>query len=155
MFVFSFQPKTDDEIAAIQNQGLLEEGIYPFIVRNVEQVVSHAGNPMLKISLGILESKGSTRNITDYLLATDRMIFKLKHFCDAIGFEGEYAKGSFDPSLCLNRTGSARIGVQKGNQNEDGSGYYPDKNTIKDYIKCEKPLEKVAIDLDLNDNVPF
>lgn len=154
---FSFSPKSDAEIHAIQNRGLLADGIYAFTVKEVKQEVSKSNNAMLKVRIGVLESDGSERNIVDYLLATDQMIYKLKHFCDAIGFEAEYAKGAFDVTKAVNRSGQVKIGVQKGNAKEDGSGFYPDKNSVKDYVKAAEQVQKKAVENDptLNDDINF
>lgn len=151
--VFEFSPKTDEEIEAIKNQGLLTEGIYPFTVKEVESQVSQSNNPMLKVRLGVLDAKGEERNIIDYLVATDKMMFKLKHFCEAIGIEDKYNSGKFTPKDCLNRSGKAKIGVQKGSMTPDGSGFYPDKNSIKDYLKgvASTPVA----DVPFNDDIKF
>lgn len=157
MFAFSFAPKTDAEIHAIQNRGLLPEGVYPFTVKEVAAQVSKSNNPMLKIRIGVVDKDGSERSIVDYLLGTEQMIYKLKHFCDTIGFEEEYAKGTFDPTKCLKRSGEVRIGVQKGNPKEDGSGFYPDKNVVKDYVKSAQSEVKKAVEKDpeLSKDVPW
>lgn len=154
---FSFAPKNDEEIHAIQNQGLLPEGVYPFQVKAVEQLVSKTGNSMLKIRLSVLEKDGSSRTIFDYLVATDQMIFKLKHFCEAIGLEDKYSKGCFEPQDCLERSGSAFISVQKGSAKPDGSGNYPDKNQVKDYVKANEVAKPkaAAVDKDFDDDIKF
>ncbi len=151
---FSFDPKTDAEIAALQNQGLLTEGNYPFQVRAIDQLVSKNGNNMLKLKLAVLEKDGSARMIFDYLVAMDSMMFKIKHFCEAIGLEDKYAKGNFNPQECIDRSGVAVVGVQKGNPKPDGSGNFPDKNIIKDYVKSEKKQNAIP-DKTLNDDIPF
>lgn len=151
---FAFNPKTDAEIDAIQNRALLPDGIYPFTVKDFEQKISKSGNEMLQVRLGVIDKDGSERNIIDYLVATDQMMFKLKHFCDTIGFEKEYAKGQFEPSKCVGRSGKATIGIQKGGAKMDGSGYYADKNNIKDYVKSDEK-QKLPADVDLNDDITF
>lgn len=152
---FSFSPKSDSEIEAIQNRALLPDGMYPFVVKEYEQKISKSGNEMLQVRLAIMDKDGSQRNLTDYLVATDQMMFKLKHFCETIGFEKEYEKGNFEPSKCIGRSGKALIGIQKGSAKQDGTGSYPDKNSIKDYVKSEEKKSKVAIDPDLNDDIKF
>jgi hypothetical protein len=147
--MFSFDSKTDEQIADIQNRKLLTDGIYPFIVKTYEPRISKTGNSMLEIMVGVLDSEGNERNIKDFLLATDTMIFKLKHFCEAIGMHKEYAAGRFDPAKCLGRTGKCVIGLQKGNEKPDGTGYYPDRNSIKDYVKAEMVEDKPPFDDDI------
>lgn len=155
MYAFSFIPRTDAEIQDIKNRKLLSEGIYPFIVREVSPEVSKSNNPMLKVRLGIIDNQGNERSIIDYLLATDEMIFKLKHFCESIGFEEEYSKGSFDPLKAIGRSGSAKIGIQKGNIRNDGT-LFDDKNSVRDYVKTEFVQKKpVEIAPPLNDDIAF
>lgn len=153
--MFSFDSKTDEEIQEIQNRKLLADGEYPFIVKSYEHKISKTGNPMLEILLGVLDNEGHERNIKDFLLATDTMIFKLKHFCETIGLHQEYAAGKFDPEKCIRRTGKCIIGLQKGNEKPDGSGYYPDRNNIRDYVKVEIKKDTPPFDPDLNDDIKF
>lgn len=150
---FVFVPKSDTEIHEIQNRSLLPEGIYPFLVKDIVESTSSKGNAMLEILLSFIDTNGGERNIKDYLTATDQMIFKLKHFCDAIGLAEDYAKGSVITQKCIGRSGKASIGTQKGNAKPDGTGYYPDKNNVKDYIKTENVQNSILPDL--NDPIPF
>ncbi len=156
--VFAFSPKSDQEIDAIQNRGLLADGIYPFQVAEIISRTSKSNNPMLEVKLKVRDGN-DVRLITDYLLTSDTMIFKLKHFCEAIGLLPEYEKGQLDPKACLNRSGSVKIGTQKGNPKPDG-GFYPDKNNVKDYAKASashaKPVAAVpAADAAMSDDVPW
>lgn len=153
---FSFIPKNDEEINAIQNIALLEQGIYSFVVKQIEQQISKANNSMLEIRIGVIDKDGGERNITDYLLATPQMIYKLKHFCEAIGMEDKYSEGSFEPTDFINRSGKVKIGIEKGAPKKDGSGFYRDKNNVIDYIKAEvksKNVEKIEDDFD--DDIKF
>lgn len=152
---FSFNPMSDEELNAIQNRGLLAEGVYPFIVRQIEQHQSKSGNLMLKVTIDVIAAPNDSRKIIDYITTTETMMFKLKHFCESLGIDDGYQRGNIIFSACINRSGKAKIGAQKGAQKEDGS-FYPDKNVIKDYIgktaqsKLE-PLPKV----DFNDDIGF
>lgn len=154
--MFSFNPKSDEEINAIQNRHLLPDGIYPFIVKEIEEYISSKGNPMLKVRLGVLDNEnGEERNILDYLLSTDQMIFKLKHFCEAIGLGKEYLAGKLDLEKCLNRSGECVINIQKGTAREDNT-LYPDKNSVRDYIVNDLPQEKPVDKNDfINDDIKF
>jgi hypothetical protein len=143
--MFSFNPLTDEQISAVQNRDLLQEGVYPFIVKSMEQQHSKSGNEMLKVRLAVMDPKGDERHIFDYLLATDQMMFKLKHFCESIGLAAKYAEGKFYPGDCIGLSGKVRIGIQKGMPKVDGSGAFPDKNSVKDYIKAEEVVVKPAV----------
>ncbi len=155
MHAFSFTPKSEAEIHAIQNRGLLPDGIYPFIVREVKQEVSKSNNNMLKVVISVTGQNNDRRNVVDYLLATDEMMFKLRHFCETVGLEKEYESGSFMPNQFINRGGFAKIGTKKGNAKDDGSGFYPDKNTVKDYVKLADVKKTLDGNAAFNDDINF
>lgn len=150
--MFAFVPKTDSEINDIQNRGLLKDGVYPFIVKDIKATFSQkSGNEMLEVRLGIMDEQGHERNLRDYLMATETMIFKLKHFCETLGLEEDYAKGNINPFVCVGRSGKVIVATQKGQAKDDGTGYYPDKNSVRDYVKQEvlQKVEKAPFDDDI------
>lgn len=155
MQVFSFVPKTDAEITELQNRDLLPDGIYSFIVRNATLGVSKANNSMFIVQLAIVHETGSVRIIKDFLIANEEMIFKLKHFCEAIGLEEDYRNGALILEKMNGRSGQLKLGIQKGKQKEDKSGFYPDKNNVKDYIKGTVEQKTLANEAPLNQDVPF
>lgn len=132
---FLFTPLSDEQIRKLQNPGLIAEGIYSFIVREAEQTHSKTGSQMLKLRLGVFDANKAEHSILDWLVITDQMMFKLKSFCEAVGLLDKYEAGIIGAVDCLNRQGRVKIGVQKGNPKDDGSGFFPDKNTVKAYLK--------------------
>lgn len=152
---FLFNPLSDEQINAIQNRALLTDGIYPFVVKSVEEQCSKSGILMLKVRLAVVASEHDIRTIIDYLLATEQMMFKLKHFCETIGIADKYEKGGFEPSDCINRSGKVKIGIQKGAAKDDGSGFYPDKNTVKDYVKSDEISSPKAKSDEPDDDILF
>lgn len=150
--MFSFKPLTDDEITALKNEGLLTEGTYSFTVKSIEIKKSEAGNEMLKILLDVKAAANDIRVLTDYLVITEKMMFKLKHFCEAIGLQDAYDAGKFMINACVGRAGRCIIGVQKGKPKPDGSGYYSDKNSVRDYVKQETLSTAKA---DFDDEIKF
>lgn len=154
--MFAFTPKSEEEINALKSN-LLAEGSYPFLVKDVTQKVSAAGNPMLELKLAVYDQNKAEHLITDYLVSTDKMAYKLRHFCEAIGLINEYAKGCFNPTQCIMRRGYLQVIIQKGKPKPDGSGYYPDRNAIKDYNKPDHLDQKkpVAANHLIDDDIPF
>jgi hypothetical protein len=150
---FTFTPLSDEEIQAVKNRSLMPNGVYPFVVKSAEHAISQSNNPMIKVTLAVMDKEGNERLIPDWLLATDTSIEKLKHFCDSIGLVETYARGSFEPHEFLNRSGRCLVGIQKGKTKDDGS-IFPDKNSIKDYIKRDvrSPLPEKS---ELNDDIGF
>lgn len=145
---FSFNPLSDEQIIALSNQNLLPDGDYDFEVVNAVSSYSDAGNAMIKVTLSVKCGK-EARIITDYLVASEKMMFKLKHFCESIGLENEYKSGNFLVSGCITRVGRAKIVLEKGKPRKDGDGFYQDKNAVKDYIVLLKVVE------DFNDDIKF
>lgn len=152
---FCFTPLSDAELNELQNRDLLPDGNYAFIVRGAEYQTSGKGNPMLKIKLGVLATPHNEHVIFDYLMATDKMIFKLKHFCETLGLDEQYKQGNLRSEDCINKMGKVKIGRQKGSQKPDLSGYFPDKNCVRDYVKYENPAAAGKPEPGFNDDITF
>lgn len=156
--MFSFSPKTDEEINALKNEmernKLLPDGVYPFVVKEITAQISQAGNSMLKVIISITKDHAE-HLITDYILATDQMIYKLKHFCETLGLEKEYLQGSFAFLECHGNKGYAKIGTKKGDPRPDGT-FFRDKNIVKDYVKLETLQQKTVVaEMPFDDTIPF
>ena len=154
--MFSFNPLSDEKINELQNRALLIDGIYSFVVRGVEQQQSQkTGSPMLKVTLGVTTYDNNVHFIIGYITTSERMMFKLKHFCETLGLEDKYTAGSFKSSDCINLPGKVKITTQKGTPKPDGSGFYPDKNAVKDYVTLDLAKPAPLVDPKFNDDVPF
>jgi hypothetical protein len=156
---FLFTPLSDEELLKVENEkyGLAPDGTYKFQVKVATKEISKtSGHPMIRLKIAI-QSGDDTNTVIDYLVSTPKMMFKLKHFLDAIGMAHLYSNGNFDPLILVNKVGHAIIGTQKGNPKDNGAGNFPDKNIVKDYIKVTPtPIEKpVAKKPELFDDIPF
>ena len=155
--MFEFVSKSDEEIQEIQNRDLLPKGTYAFIVKEIKEGQSKKGDPMLTVRLSVIDNENRARNIFDYLVCTEKMMFKFKHFCEALGLEEDYKNNKLDTLKCIDRSGLCKVDIQKGGMKEDGSGFYPDKNSVQDYIKesIAKPSTEVKSETDFNDDISF
>lgn len=156
--MYSFTPRSDTEINEIKNRRLMADGIYPFVIKAMETTVSKTNKTMIKATYAVYDNTGAERTVTDYLLLTDEMIFKLKHLCDTTGLEEEYATGNPE-KICLaaiGRSGDIKIGIKKGTLRNDGT-LFDDQNVVKDYIKQKKSDQKqsVANEAPFNDDIAF
>jgi hypothetical protein len=133
---------TEDEL--IQSS-LLPVGVYPFDVMTAEDKISKTGNEMIELKLNVF-GENQEAHVFDYLL--EKMAFKLRHFAEATGLIGEYERGELEALSCLNKSGYAKIGIDKGN------GNFPPKNTVVDYLKPETPVTKNGLLEALNQTVP-
>lgn len=147
-----FTPKTEQELQAM---ALVEPGEYSFQVIEALDQTAKSGNEMIKLKLKIWDNMGRERLIFDYVL--EAMAFKLRHFCDATGLTEKYEAGELRASDCPGRAGKLDLSLETGKQKPEG-GYYPDKNSVKDYIKSDgvvaKPVE-AAKDEFQDDTIPF
>lgn len=122
-----FSPKSQEELA---HANLMSEGVYPFEIIEAEDKKSKSGNDMIQLKLKVWDKNGHERVIYDYLL--EALHFKLRHFAESTGLLQKYEGGEFTSSDCLGKSGNAHIIIQKGRENAEG-GFYPDKNSVKDY----------------------
>lgn len=128
-----FQPKSEEEIGQFD---LLAQGIYDFEIIKAKDEISKAGNGMIVLELDVYSKGGKKYRIFDYI--TDKVDYKIRHFCHAIGLEKEYLTGCIDADSCLSRGGRCIVTIQK-----DKDGQYKDKNIIRDYIPDEQTEEDI------------
>ena len=145
---FTFTPMTEEEL---QMMSLIPAGIYDFKVVKATQKLSRSGNQMIELQLMIWDREGKTHLIYDYLVSIASMVYKIKHFCDAVGLADDYKTGTFDVVQCEGRSGKANIIIQHGKPNPVG-GNYPDKKAVKDYVM--KPIAVINDQL-TDDEIPF
>ncbi len=143
-----FLAKTEQELMAYQ---LLQPGTYPFSVTKAEECVSKSGNEMIKLTITIWETAGSSRQIFDYLL--EAMPLKLRGFALATGMPEKYNSGEIKASDCENKEGYVQIGIEPGKPKEDGT-LYPARNSVKAYTTLKEEIMK-PVDNGLNDDIPF
>lgn len=132
MSLFDYEPITAEQAKKDREFPLLRESEYMFEVVDAKSEYSHAGNPQVVVKLKI-NFENRDYFIYDYFVNTERMRWKLRHFCLSIGLENEYNNKTF-LQHCVGKTGDAKIKTQAGNLKPDGQSYYPDKNVVVDYI---------------------
>ena len=141
-------PRTEEETAMA---GLLEAGTYDAEVIKAQETTSKAGNEMLALDLRIFGKNGAgDRIVYDYLLDTESMAFKLRHFCDSAGILHLYEAGAVEADKLIGKTVKAVIEVRKQKD-------FPPKNAVKDYL-THAQIEnggKAAKDAEPDDDLPF
>jgi len=126
----SFKPTNEKEIAESQN---ITPGTYPFEVMEALATKSKKGNDMIQAELRLFMPDGKERGITAYLMAA--MPAQLFHFCTYCGLATEYGNGTLTADDCIGKTGYVEITTQKGKPKDDGSGNWPDRSSIKDFVR--------------------
>lgn len=157
--MFTITPLTEKEIDDLT---LIPDGIYNFEVLSSERKPSSTGNPMASLQLTVWDDKGSKHIIKDYLIFKEVAfcVRKIKHFCEAVGLGGEYLAGSIRENFA-GLSGKVHIGIQDETPKKDGTGMYPRKNIVIDYIVSAKdsnalPLaEKAGENSIIDDDLPF
>ena len=117
-----FQPKTQEEIDAMS---LLPEGVYDFVVLDACESVSKKGNDMIKLTLNVYDDRGAVWRIFDYIM--EAFPRKLRHFCEALSLDHEYATGTLEADMCLDKAGRVKIKIAP-------AGEYPARNEVVDYL---------------------
>lgn len=152
-----FTPKTEEEIQA---EMLLPDGEYDFTVAKAEEKTSSSGNPMIALDLHVYRPDGGFFTVKDWVL--EKFARKLRNFCGALGLMAQYEKGELSAKLIEGRSGRCIIASEKGRKKDDGSGEYPPKNVIKDYVlpKAAKALSEserapAQTPLASDDEIPF
>ena len=126
-----FQPKKSSDFSAMN---LLPEGEYPFQVMNAADDVSKkSGKEMIVLDLVVFAPDGANRKVRDYLVpSTPYGEKKIYEFAKSVGILAMYESGTFTAQDCVEKTGYAKISIDKGKENPKG-GMYPDKNAVKWY----------------------
>lgn len=154
-----FTPISEQE-AASQSVSLWPPGDYDFEVRNATDKTSASGNEMTALEVWIYNEDGGRRLIFDYLVASEKTVWKIRRFAEACGLLDKFDAGSIEAADCEGRTGRCKIVVSPAQ-----NGYEP-KNTIRDYIKsagakaspkAPSPRKPVPAGkgTDLDDEIPF
>ncbi|WP_423063874.1 hypothetical protein [Candidiatus Paracoxiella cheracis] len=118
---------TEEELDDLKRK--LEEGPATFLVKEVSEEVSGAGNEMFKLTLEVTDATGAVGFVTDYLVPDSKVAYKLKHFWDAVGEPEVYERGETYAANYDNKKGRCELAWQKS-KNPD----YKDRMGVKDYI---------------------
>lgn len=140
------EPKTDAEI---ETMNLREAGEYDFEVLDAEEKQSKQGNEMVELKVKLEGADGRSFTLFDYLVSTDGMAYKVKHFAKAVGLLSEYEKGDMAAEYMLGRTGRCKLAVQPA------KGGYPAKNVIADYIGTGDAARVEKTPALVDDEIPF
>lgn len=117
-----FEPKSREELS-----NLLPEGNYQGTIDNAEEKQSSSGNPMIVLRVGVYDSEGNKRIITDRLILIESMQWKLYDFCESADLMDCYDAGELSAASCIDRTVHCKVVRKKA------EGEYPEKNEIKTY----------------------
>lgn len=130
--------------------GLWKRGLYDFEVLTAIETLSKAGNDMIELELRVFTTEGKGRVFKDWLVSSDGVAYKVRHFASAAGLLPQYEKGELRAADCVGKTGRCQIGIEKGKDP------YPDKNKINDYAPIVPGAPLIAsVAPELDDEIPF
>lgn len=139
-----FAAKSEKEI---QEENLLQPGIYDFEVTGAEDKTSKAGNDMIQLNIKVFGEGGRSVLVTDYLM--EKLAFKLRHACDACGLLKQYESGELNSDMFYGKAGKVKLKID-----QDKEGKYADKNAVQDYVKKESGVA-TAKEVEDSDSIPF
>ena len=147
---YDFNAMSEDELTLFP---ILEDGVYDFEVLKSTRKISKSGNNMCELNLKIWDKTGKTTTIFDYLVFTQvpMNIRKVKHFCDSVGLEDAYKRGSL-PEELAGLAGKVELSTQDERE-KDGGGFWPRKNVVEDYVMTDKGALKVPLAKPVNQHV--
>lgn len=134
--------------AAATAPGLFKRGPGDFEVMTAEEKVSKSGNPMIELLNKVYDAEGKSRLIKDWLVESEGMAYKTRHYAVSTGQLAQYEKGELRAADQPGKTGRCQIGIEK----QEG---YPDRNNIKDYLVPSGKLIASIPDAELDDDIPF
>jgi len=130
--------------------GILKRGGYDFEVETAIEKTSKANNEMIELMLKVYDTDGKYRMIRDWLVETEGMAYKTRHFAEAVNMLTQYNNGELKGADLIGKTGRCQVGIRK-----DKTGAFPDENNIQDYLPAgAKSLVSSVID-DMDDDIPF
>lgn len=148
----TFTPQTDDFIEDLirqeEEERLVECGEAIFEVVAARSMMSHAGNPMIKVSLMVWDRNNKKGFIDDFLMCGEKSFFinRIKSFCKSIGIMDIYNSGKLNASDINNtHCGKIIIGTRK-----DKNGKL--QNSVMEYL--EKQQDQNMEQKFLNDVLP-
>lgn len=133
----NFAAKTEKQLS---EEGLMPEGIYPFDVMSAEAKKSKKGNDMIEMELRVYADDGREHKLLDWLMPV--MGFKLFHFCAYTGLSRQYENGTLNAEDCIGKSGYVKIVIQPDKEKK-----FPDRNSVKDYVRPEPKLGSVKVGL--------
>lgn len=140
------------------------KGEYPFTILEINSFeVSRAGNDMLPIKLEFADGSGSTSNVYENLVFTEKALFKINQFLAAIKIPIGTAINFRDPKFIAylkKQSGRALLGVETYT---DKNGKEREKNVVEKFVyegtsKRETPpaaRPAPVVPADDDDSIPF
>lgn len=121
--------------------GRVEPGTYRVVVDDVEQDQSKAGNPMINVWFRVEGGQFDGATITDRLVLTEKSLFRVVGFLQALGYPTPRKKLQLDTGKWLNQRLEITV--------DDGEPYNGRvKSEVRGYAKIAKAEKQSEADLE-------
>jgi hypothetical protein len=142
-----------------QSEGVWEDGIYDYEIKDASEETSRAGNDMIKLEVWIFNQAGNRKLLFEYLVASEKAVWKVREFAASSDLLTQYDTGTLMASEIVGRTGMCEVGTQRDD--------YGVKNVVRRWMMKDKPKASSAAQKmtnnrvkspagpDLDDEIPF
>lgn len=155
MTALPYKKWTEDDI---KNRNISIEGEYAFKIKeaNLKDTKPKLDNhgqqkptsKMLEVKMEFHDGNGVVKNLTDWIVFTDGMDWKLRHLARTCGLLELYDNDALDSNHLIGKCGVLLLGIREG----EYKGEKQKQNFIKDYVDA-KPVTKGADFID--DDIPL
>ena len=125
---------------------LLPVGTYDAVVKRAEEKLSEAGNEMIELILTCYGPNGLENDVFDYLVFSNNVLYKVKHFCESAGINFE--KDELTADECVDQNVRVKLKIDK----REG---YKDKNAVTDYVERTGAPAIGGLQKPRDEDVPF
>lgn len=136
-----FQPKSKEELAT----SLWPKGEYDCeVIDALDHVSKSSGNQGIKLVVRVFNTAGDTIIVYDYLMATEKALFKTLQFCEATGLMPVYEQGELTPEDCLQRGCRVKLKTESRTGYDDANkidAYLPPKTGWQEQPAASAPKE--------------
>ncbi len=135
----------EDERKANERQ--LTPGSAKFFVKAADFEISTTGNEQIKLILSVTDVAGDNKTMWTYLTNTPKAMYRIQHFCEAVGLSKEFETDELEDYMCLNTEGICILKLQKSKD-------YGEQTVVSDFAKPDEESDKDSEEFK-DDDVPF
>jgi len=144
-----YNPLTEQQMQDIKQT--LKKGEAFFRINYATEKMSKAGNEMLEISLSVRDLAGNTGDLKDYLLNSDKSVWKIKSLLAAIDKLHLYEGGKITEEIIKAGHGRCVIETKEDSKYFQIKEYLPfSGQNEQQFVKPVKQAQEIA-----DDDIPF
>lgn len=162
----------NEEQAENARFSLLPDGEYAARINSAISKQSQSGNPMIELVVDVITEDGRVEPIKDWLVFSDKTMWKVILFVKSCGLENEFVNKSLNDKLLLGQQVKVIVKTEEGKEipfdklnGKPAGTKYPNKNRIDGYVSRKtaksikelmagKTVKNESNDI-IDDDVPF